>query len=263
MRKLVFQLFIIIAAGAALASCAPRKVNYEQRNIFEITAASVSLSGNVDPALGPELQRRLDASIEISHRGSPVRSAYLDVGVLSVNGRRGLGDKSNSARVQVIARDPQTNEPLYLTDFEANSFAGSKAFAAASLAEAIAAHIRIEFALATPSPNAIRPEIEISTRLKNEEWAPTGTARAYQPQESGDVLLNANTRFSSDGEISTANEDRPKQDGPVRLYVDEKTGRLTELKPREDEGDLAEGFDNDEPCVVTTDNDCASSLLRQ
>ncbi|MCO6186133.1 hypothetical protein [Rhizobium sp. L1K21] len=261
MRKLTFHLVLSFLAVALLSACAPRKQTYYQQNVFEITAASISLSASIDPELKAELQRRLDASIEISHRGGPVQAAYLDVGILNVNGGRGLGSRENRARVQVIARNPQTSEPLYLTDFEAVSFAGSRAFASASLAEAIATRIRMEFALAAPSPNAIRPEPQISTRLEGGEAVSPAVARAYQPQAGGDALLNSSTRFGSDGEITPEPKLPAQNAGPVQLYVDENTGKLTEMPPEEDGEIAVDG--TGEPCVVTLENDCASDLLRQ
>ncbi len=234
-----FRIVVLLWVAAALSACAgkhTRQNAYTQGNVFEVTSSSVSLSNGVDPRLKDALERRLDASISVSHRGAPMQQVSLEVSILNVV----TGDIENDARVQVVARRAQSGEPLYLNEFKAISYSPDGVPAYVGLADAIASRIRVEFALATPSDKDIAERPRISTILSSENRASTPMAMVQpSPRAGGDALLNANTQFGVNGEIDMHEKSTEGAEPPISASID-----------------------GDEPCVVTADNDCTSALLR-
>ncbi len=224
------RILIAILAATTLVSCARRPSAGYQPNIFAIPEAIVTASRASDPRLKDELQRRLDAAIAISHRGAPVRKAYLDVAILDSRIAQGAAGFDNSARVQVIARSPLSSEPLFLREFESVSYTTDSALAPAGLADSIAARIRGEFSLAAPAPQSYNPARSISTRLSGQNRPKMPQQGNVRPRADGDALLNANTQFGAGGEIET------------RPNVSQQSSGTSS---------------RDEPCIVTEDNDCS------
>ena len=257
MRKTLIQLFTLSLTALLLVSCASRRPQNPQQNVFEVTGASVSGGRGSASELIEQLQRRLDASIAITKRGVPMRKVFLDVGILRSGLNRGLSESESTAQVQVIARDPATSEPVYLTEFDVRASAADPKLSAATLAESIAARIRYAFALSTPAPQSLAEYRPLSTVLRDDVTAPVVPA----PVSSGDALLNANTRFTSSGEINIpppANEfppaPRPIAETSLRRTLQANgTSAAKEMNAgavhRKTEG---------EPCVVTIENDCTA-----
>jgi hypothetical protein len=254
---------VFIVLGVALAGCGtrPRQVPPIQQ-VYEIRGAVVTANAGISRAILRGVKQRLDQSITDTTHAEPMPRAVMNIHVVSVGRTAALDGVRTQTEVSVTLTDVPSGLPVLVKAFMVYSFTLDEQSADDGAAEAIAARLRVEYALAQPTIRVhAPPQKRLSTRMTDDQPAlaahetvpivvPLKTAKAVGADQ--DPLLNSKTLVEPAAEKASVPASSLKAAEPASVENALEAGAKVKvvIKPK------AVAPADAEPCVETIDTKC-------
>jgi hypothetical protein len=268
MFGLSLRALAIFLVGILLTACGthPKPVP-EVQEIYEITDVAVTANAGIPRALLRGIQLRMEKSIEATVRPAPLPRAVMNIQVVNMTKTPGADGLRTETEVSVTLTDVPSGQPLLVRNFMIYSFSISNREATDSAAEAIAARLRVEYALAQPTLRAVPVKSpRISTRMNDDTLIPLNARKDEEkplvvPLKTApvigadqDPILNSKTKVAREKQEPVKNETvtKIKVDGqkPAANAIENGAKVKVVIKPKATQPAA------DEPCVETMDKKC-------
>lgn len=253
----------IALAAILLTACGtrPRQMP-EVQQIYEIRAVTVTADAGAPRAMLRGIKQRIDRAIRESVRPVPMPRAVMNIHILSVTRSAGYDGMRTQTDLSVTLTDVPSGQPVLTRGFVVYSFSLGDRGADNAAAEAIAARLRVEYALHQPAIRSepVYQQPHISTRMKSEERPaivredkpiviPLKTAPGIGADQ--DPVLNSKTRVAPEKK-SILPEAKLKTADPTPAENVLESGAKAKVVIKPAAVDPAA----DEPCVETMDKKC-------
>jgi len=150
MFGLMLRAVAIAFLGILLAACGTRPRPTEIERVYEIRAVMVTANGGVSRTLMRGIKTRLDKAVHNTVRPVPMPRAVMNIHIVGTARGEGYDGTRMQTEVSVTLTDVPSGQPVLVRSFLVYSFSLSKGDADDAAAEAVAARLRVEYALAQP-----------------------------------------------------------------------------------------------------------------
>jgi hypothetical protein len=264
MFGLLLRAFAMIFLGLVLTACGTRpRPMPEVQQIYEIRGVMVTANAGISRKVMRGIKQRLDKAIRNTHRPIPMPRAVMNIHVVSVTRDSGYDGNRTQTELSVALTDVPSGQAVLVRSFLIYSFSLNERTADDAAAEAIAARLRVEYALAQPvirDPAADLPAV--STRMRGDVRQPIVIHREKPlviPLKTAPIVgVDQDPVLNSRTKVRPAKKDVVLPDAKLKLSQPTQTENVLEsgakakvvIKPK-----AAEPADG-EPCVETMDKKC-------
>lgn len=269
MFRLALHALVLLVLSLTLVACGtrPRQV-VDPARLFEIRAVAVTANGGVPRGVISGVQRQIELAIDATSYAIPMPRAVMNIHIVGVTKIRGDGAGRAQTEVSVMLSDVESGQTVLARNYLILAFSERGRVSDAAIVGSIAARLRSEFALVTPSIRPVRHDPRLSTRLKSDTGRivvreerplviPLKTAPALGADQ--DPLLNSKTRIEFKQEpakvepaLKVKEKKQPVAATPTENTLESGAKVKVVIKPKA--SDAAPG--DDEPCVETLDKKC-------
>jgi hypothetical protein len=268
MFRLTLRAVVLLVLSLALAACGTRQRQVvDPARLFEIRAVAVTANGRVPSGVISGIQRQINLAIEATSYAVPMPRAVMNVHVVSVEKVRNHGAGRAQTEISVMLTDVESGQTVLARNYMILAFSERGRVSDAAIVGAVAARLRYEFALVTPT---IHPLVNprLSTRMKSDPGQiivkqekplviPLKTAPVLGADQ--DPLLNSKTKVEIKPEpakvepaMKVEQKKQPVAATPAENSLESGAKVKVVIKPKATEAAPAD----DEPCVETLDKKC-------
>ena len=265
MFGLLLRAFAIAFLSLTLAACGTRpKPLPEVQRIYDVRAVVVTANAGISRSLMRGIKLRLDKAIRDTVRPIPMPRAVMNIHIVGTSRAAGYDGNRTETEISVTLTDVPSGQAVLVRSFLVYGFSLTERNADNAAAEAIAARLRVEYALAQPVLRQT-PDYtpRLSTRMKgaNEPVVvreerpiviPLRTAPAIGADQ--DPVLNSKTKITHEKKQIVEPKAKPKAADPVPAENVIESGAKAKVVIRPKPADSAPAAD--EPCVETMDKKC-------
>lgn len=263
MFRLALRAAALLFLGLVLAACGSRlRQEIDVTRVFEIRAVAVTANGGVPARVITGVQRQMRLAIDATSHAVPKPRAVMNVHIIDVFRQGGRSDGRAQAEVSVMLTDVETGQTVLARNYAILALSERGRVSDAAVVGSIAARLRYEFGLSTPSIRPLRHDPRLSTRLRSspdpvvvrEEKpviVPLKTAPVLGADQ--DPLLNSKTKVDAVKEPARVEPAlKPVEKQPKENVLESGAKAKVVIKPKAADPATAD----DEPCVETLDNKC-------
>ncbi|MDB5550188.1 MAG: putative lipoprotein [Rhizobium sp.] len=275
MFRLTLRAVVLLVLSLTLVACGTRpRQAVDPARLFEIRAVAVTANGGVPRGVISGVQRQVELAIDATSYAVPMPHAVMNIHIVGVNKVRGDGAGRAQTEVSVMLSDVESGQTVLARNYLVLAFSERGRVSDAAIVGAVAARLRSEFALVTPSIRPVRHDPRLSTRLKSspdqvivkEEKPliiPLRTAPVLGADQ--DPLLNSKTKVEVKPEpakvepamkvepaVKVEEKKQPVAATPTENTLESGAKVKVVIKPKASTAAPAD----DEPCVETLDKKC-------
>ncbi|CAN7317165.1 hypothetical protein [Rhizobium sp. LjRoot254] len=268
MFRLALRALVLLVLSLTLAACGTRsRQAVDPARMFEIRAVAVTANGRVPRRVISGIQQQINLAIEATSYAVPMPHAVMNIHVVGVDKVRSDGAGRAQTEISVMLSDVDSGQTVLARNYLILAFSERGRVSDAAIVGAVAARLRYEFALVTPT---IRPLVNprLSTRMKSDPGRvvvreekplviPLKTAPVLGADQ--DPLLNSKTRIEIKPEpakvepaLKAQEKKQPLAATPAENTLESGAKAKVVIKPKASDTAPAD----DEPCVETLDKKC-------
>ena len=276
MFRLTLRAAVLLVLSLTLVACGtrPRQPAIDPARLFEIRAVAVTSNGGVPRAVMSGIQQQIELAIDATSYAVPMPRAVMNIHVVGVTKVRGDGGGRAQTEISVMLSDVDSGQTVLARNYLILAFSERSRVSDAAIVGAVAARLRNEFALVTPTIRPLVHDPRLSTRLKSSPGEivvkedkplviPLKTAPVLGADQ--DPLLNSKTRIEVKPEparvepalmvkpaLKVEEKKQPTVDTPKENTLESGAKVKVVIKPKASDAAPA----GDEPCVETLDKKC-------
>ena len=276
MFRLTLRAVVLLVLSVTLVACGtrPRQAAVDPARLFEIRAVALTSNGGVPRAVMSGIQQQIELAIEATSYAVPMPRAVMNIHVVGVTKVRGDGGGRAQTEISVMLSDVDSGQTVLARNYLILAFSERGRVSDAAIVGAVAARLRYEFALVTPTIRPLVHDPRLSTRLKSNPREivikedrplviPLKTAPVLGADQ--DPLLNSKTRIEIKPEPARVEpalkvkpaekveeKKQPTVETPLENTLESGAKVKVVIKPKANDAAPAD----DEPCVETLDKKC-------